>query len=588
MEMVNVKINNIPLKVEKGTKILEAAKNINIDIPHLCYHPDQSIKAHCRICTVEVVGSRRLLAACSTEVWEGMEIHTDTKLVRDTQVGILELILATHEQNCLTCSRNQNCDLQKLCSRFNVLNSNLPDVTEHLPIHNTNPSIIRDPAKCVKCGRCIKACKEVQGISALTYAGRSDKIAVTTAYNKPMEETDCILCGQCSVVCPTGAIVEKDDTQKVLDVLQNPKKHVIVQVAPSVRVALGDAFGLPKGTIVTGQMVTALKMLGFDRVFDTNFGADLTIMEEGSELLSRIKNNGTLPMITSCSSGWVNYMEKNYGDYLEHLSSTKSPQQIFGAISKTYYPEQSGIDVNDIVTVSIMPCTAKKFEAARPEHGRNGHQDVDIVLTTRELTKLIKYVGLNFASLPEGQFDSPLGSGTGAAIIFGNTGGVMEAALRTVYEKYTGKELKSVEFQEVRGLEGIRESIIDLGNTKIKVAIAHTIASAKIIMEKIKAGTCDYTFIEIMACPGGCIGGGGQPIKSTTDVKHLRMDALYDIDKNNPLRKSHENPDIIRIYKDFLGEPLSEKSHILLHTEYHKVKKTHDFSYLKTEEISSI
>ena len=588
MEIVNVKINNIPLKVEKGTKILEAAKKINIDIPHLCYHPDQSIKAHCRICTVEVVGSRRLLAACSTEVWEGMEIHTDTKLVRDTQVGILELILATHEQNCLTCSRNQNCDLQKLCSRFNVLNSNLPDVTEHLPIHDTNPSIIRDPAKCVKCGRCVKACKEIQGISALTYAGRSDKFSVTTAYNKPMEETDCILCGQCSVVCPTGAIVEKDDTQKVLDVLQNPKKHVIVQVAPSVRVALGDAFGLPKGAIVTGQMVTALKMLGFDRVFDTNFGADLTIMEEGSELLSRIKNNGTLPMITSCSSGWVNYMEKNYGDYLEHLSSTKSPQQIFGAVSKTYYPEQSGIDVNDIVTVSIMPCTAKKFEAARPEHGRNGHQDVDIVLTTRELTKLIKYVGLNFASLPEGQFDSPLGSGTGAAVIFGNTGGVMEAALRTVYEKYTGKELKSVEFQEVRGLEGIRESIIDLGNTKIKVAIAHTIASAKIIMENIKAGTCDYTFIEVMACPGGCIGGGGQPIKSTTDVKHLRMDALYDIDKKNPLRKSHENPDIIRIYKDFLGEPLSEKSHTLLHTEYHNVKKAHDFSYLKAEEISSI
>ncbi|WP_019554879.1 NADH-dependent [FeFe] hydrogenase, group A6 [Propionispira raffinosivorans] len=588
MEMVNVKINNIPLNVEKGTKILEAAKKINIDIPHLCYHPDQSIKAHCRICTVEVVGSRKLLAACSTEVWEGMEIHTDTKLVRDTQVGILELILATHEQNCLTCSRNQNCDLQKLCSRFNVLNSNLPDVTEHLPIHNTNPSIIRDPAKCVKCGRCIKACKEVQGISALTYAGRSDKITVTTAYNKPMEETDCILCGQCSVVCPTGAIVEKDDTQKVLDVLQNPKKHVIVQVAPSVRVALGDAFGLPKGTIVTGQMVTALKMLGFDRVFDTSFGADLTIMEEGSELLSRIKNNGTLPMITSCSSGWVNYMEKNYGDYLGHLSSTKSPQQIFGAVSKTYYPEQSGIDVNDIVTVSIMPCTAKKFEAARPEHGRDGHQDVDIVLTTRELTKLIKYVGLNFESLPEGQFDSPLGSGTGAAIIFGNTGGVMEAALRTVYEKYTGKELTSVEFQEVRGIEGIREAIIDLGNTKIKVAIAHTIASAKIIMEKIKAGTCDYTFIEIMACPGGCIGGGGQPIKSTTDVKHLRMDALYDIDKKNPLRKSHENPDIIHIYKDFLGEPLSEKSHTLLHTEYHTVKKAHDFSYLKAEENSSI
>lgn len=588
MEMVNIKINNIPLEVEKGTKILEAAKKIHIDIPHLCYHPDQKVKAHCRICCVEVVGNRRLLAACSTEVWEGMEIHTDTQIVRDTQVGILQLILANHEQNCLTCARNQNCDLQRLCSRFNILKSNLPDVCDHFPVQDTNPSIVRDPSKCIKCGRCVRACKDVQGVCALTYAGRSESIAVTTAYNKPLEETDCILCGQCSIVCPTGAIVEKDDTQKVLDVLQDPKKHVIVQVAPSVRVALGDDFKLGQGTIVTGQMVAALKMLGFDRVFDTNFGADMTIMEEGAELLDRIQNGGKLPMITSCSPGWVNYMEKHYGDFTAHLSSAKSPQQIFGAISKTYYPKQAGIDPKSIVTVSIMPCTAKKAEAARPEMGRNGMQDVDIVLTTRELTKLIKYVGLNFENLEPAEFDSPLGSGSGAAVIFGTTGGVMEAALRTVYEKVTGKELKSVEFKDVRGFQGIKEATVKLGSKEIKVAIAHTLVNAKKVMEAIKDGSCDYTFIEIMACPGGCIGGGGQPIDTTMDIKKLRMDSLYDIDKNNIIRKSHENPDIQTIYKDFLGEPLSEKAHELLHTHYHKVKKQHDFSYLKPEEIYSI
>ena len=576
-EMVHLTINNIPIEVPKGTKIMQAAREIGIDIPHLCYHEDQRIKAHCRLCSVEVTGRRRLLAACSTEAWEGMEVHTDTPIVRDAQVTILQLMLANHHKDCLSCPRNQNCDLQRLCSRFNIMESHLPSVVKEEPRIVTNPAIVRDPSKCIRCGRCIRACKDVQGIAALTYAHRSSDITVTTAYDKPMERTDCVLCGQCSLVCPTGAIVEKDDTDAVLDALQDPKKHVIVQVAPSVRVALGDAFGMESGEIVTGQMVTALKLLGFDKVFDTNFGADLTIMEEASEFLHRLEHGGTFPMITSCSPGWVNFLEKNFGDFTAHLSSAKSPMSMFGAIAKTYYPEKAGIPVEDIVTVSIMPCTAKKFEAARPEMGRDGRQDVDIVLTTRELIKLIKYVGLTFQNLPESDFDSPLGYGTGAGAIFGASGGVMEAALRTVYEKYTGKTLERLDFQSVRGFEGIKEAEVDLGNRKAKVAIAHTLKNACILMEQIQRNESPYDFIEIMACPGGCIGGGGQPIGTTNAIRKKRMAALYEIDKNLPIRKSHENPDIITLYKEFLGEPLSGKAHELLHTHYHKVEKEYSF-----------
>ena len=575
--MVNLTINNIPLKVPKGTKIMQAAKEIGIDIPHLCYHEDQRIKAHCRLCSVEVTGRRRLLAACSTEVWEGMEVHTDTPIVRDTQVAILQLMLANHHKDCLSCPRNQNCDLQQLCSRFNIMESHLPSVVKDEPRIVTNPAIVRDPSKCIRCGRCIRACKDVQGIAALTYAHRSSDITVTTAYDKPMERTDCVLCGQCSLVCPTGAIVEKDDTDAVLDALQDPRKHVIVQVAPSVRVALGDAFGMEPGEIVTGQMVTALKLLGFDKVFDTNFGADLTIMEEGSEFLHRLVHGGTFPMITSCSPGWVNFLEKNFGDFTAHLSTAKSPMSMFGAIAKTYYPEKAGIPVEDIVTVSIMPCTAKKYEAARPEMGRDGRRDVDIVLTTRELIKLIKYVGLTFQKLPESDFDSPLGVGTGAGAIFGATGGVMEAALRTVYEKYTGKTLERLDFHAVRGFEGIKEAEVDLGDRKVRVAIAHTLKNARLLMEQVQKHESPYDFIEIMACPGGCIGGGGQPIGTTNAIRKKRMAALYEIDKNLPLRKSHENPEIITLYKEFLGEPLGEKAHELLHTHYHKVEKEYTF-----------
>lgn len=577
-EMVHLTINNIPIEVPKGTKIMQAAQVLGIDIPHLCYHEDQRIKAHCRLCSVEVTGKRRLLAACSTEVWDGMDVHTDTQIVRDTQVSILQLMLANHHKDCLSCPRNQNCDLQRLCSRFNIQESNLPSVVKEEPRIETNPAIVRDPSKCIRCGRCIRACKDVQGIAALTYAGRSSDIVVTTAFNKPMEATDCILCGQCSLVCPTGAIVEKDDTQKVLDALQDPQKHVIVQVAPSVRVALGDAFGLEPGAIVTGQMVTALKLLGFDKVFDTNFGADLTIMEEGHEFLHRLENGGVLPMMTSCSPGWVNYMEKHFPECIGHLSSAKSPMSMFGAIAKTYYADKAGLRPQEIVAVSIMPCTAKKFEAARPEMGRDGYQDVDVVLTTRELIKLIKYVGLSIGKLPEQDFDSPLGLSTGAGAIFGATGGVMEAALRTVYEKVTGKPLEKLDFMEVRGFEGIKECIVSLPGREVRIAVAHTLKNARIIMEQVKKGVSPYDFIEIMACPGGCIGGGGQPIGTTNAIRKKRMAALYEIDRNLPLRKSHENPDIQTLYKEFLGEPLGEKAHELLHTHYHKVDKPYSFN----------
>ena len=577
VQMIHLKINNMPVSVPKGTKILQAAQSIGIDIPHLCFHPDQRAKARCRICSVEVVGNRRLLAACSTEVWEGMEVFTDTQIVRDTQVGILQLIMADHDKNCLTCARNQRCELQTLCARFNIQIPNVPDVTKKRETENTNPSIVRNPAKCIKCGRCVRVCKDTQGVEALTYASRSDDLIVTTPYNLSMEKTDCTLCGQCSLVCPTGAIVEKDDTQVVLDALQNPEKHIIVQVAPAVRVALGDAFGYKGGAIVTGQMVTALKMLGFDRVFDTNFSADLTIMEEGSELLHRIQNGGKMPMLTSCSPGWINFIEKHYPNLLPHLSTAKSPMSMFGAIAKTYYAKQAGVPVKNIFTVAIMPCTAKKFEAARPEMGRDGMRDVDAVLTTREFIKLIHYVGLSFKDLPESEFDSPLGTGSGAGAIFGATGGVMEAALRTVYEKVTGKEAKPLEFNDVRGFEGVKEATYDLGVRKVKVAVCHTLLNARKMMDRLEKGDCDYDFIEIMACPGGCIGGGGQPYDTTNEIRKQRIASLYEIDKGLPYRKSHENPDIITLYKDFLGEPLSDTSHHLLHTSYHQVHKLYEF-----------
>ena len=572
MSKVNIKINDLPLEVEEGTLLIDAARMLNIDIPHMCYHPDQESKAHCRLCVVEVKGQRKLQTSCTTPVAEGMEVYTDTKKVYNAQKGVLELMLADHKQNCLSCARNGTCELQALCRRFNMLVPDLPDISSKEPLRVDNPSIVRDPAKCLKCGRCVKACEEIQGISALTYSGRSGDFRVTTAFDLPMAETDCILCGQCSLVCPVGAIVEEDSTAPVWRAIHASNKHVIVQVAPSVRVALGDEFGFEPGTIFTGQMTTALRMLGFDKVFDTNFAADLTIMEEGSELIDRIKNGGKLPLITSCSPGWVNYVEKHHPELMGNLSTAKSPQAMFGAIAKTFYAQQVGIDPHDIVSVSVMPCTAKKFEANRPELGRDGYQDVDYVLTTREIAKLIRYEGLDMRNLPESDFDSPLGLSTGAAVLFGATGGVMEAALRTAYEVFTGETLPRLEFEQLRGFEGIKEATIDLNGTPLKVAVAHTLKNAEELLKRADK----YAFIEIMACPGGCIGGGGQPIGTNNEVRQKRIKALYKIDASLPLRKSHENPDVQTIYREFLGEPLSRKAHELLHTRYkqqHSVSK---------------
>ena len=568
MSKVHIKINNLPLEVEEGTLVIDAARMLNIDIPHMCYHPDQESKAHCRLCVVEIKGQRKLQTSCTTPVSEGMEVFTDTQKVYNAQKGVLELMLADHKQNCLSCARNGTCELQALCRRFNLLVPDLPDISSREPIRVDNPSIVKDPAKCVKCGRCVKACEEIQGISALTYSKRSGDFRVTTAFDLPMAETDCILCGQCSLVCPVGAIVEEDSTAPVWRAIHASDKHVIVQVAPAVRVALGDEFGMEPGELVTGKMTTALRMLGFNKVFDTNFTADLTIMEEGSELIERIQNGGKLPLITSCSPGWVNYVEKHHPELMDNLSTAKSPQGMFGAVAKTYYAERVGIDPREIVCVSIMPCTAKKFEASRPELGRDGYQDVDYVLTTRELAKLIRYEGLDMKNLPESDFDSPLGTSTGAGAIFGTTGGVMEAALRTAYELITGETLEKLDFEDVRGFEGIKEATIDLNGTPLKVAVAHTLKNAEKLMKHAE----DYAFIEVMACPGGCIGGGGQPIGTNNEIRKKRIQALYDLDKSLPLRKSHENPEVQAIYRSYFGKPLSQKAHDLLHTHYHEQK----------------
>lgn len=575
MEMVNIKINGMPLSVPSGITILEAARYAGIEIPTLCYLKKINQIGACRICMVEVKGARSLVASCVFPVNEGMEILTNSDRVRNSRRTTLELILSTHERKCLSCVRSTNCELQKLCKEYGVENEGKFDgVTPDYAYDDSMPHMIRDNSKCILCRRCVAACDE-QGISVIGANARGFDTCITPPFERGIKEFSCIACGQCIVNCPTGALREKDDTPKVLEAINDPEKYVVVQTAPAVRAALGEEFGLPIGTDVEGKMVAALRRLGFDKVFDTDFSADLTIMEESNELIERITNGGALPMITSCSPGWVKYCEHYYPEQLDHLSTCKSPQQMFGATLKTWYAQKMDIDPAKIVSVSVMPCTAKKFEVGREDQSASGYADVDISITTRELARMIKSAGISFNSLPDETYDSPLGEGSGAAVIFGATGGVMEAALRTAVEKITGQALDNVDFTEVRGMEGVKEATYTVGDLSIKVAVASGTKNAKTLMEQIKNGTSEYQFIEIMGCPGGCINGGGQPIvfaavRNFEDFRSKRASVLYNLDKNNENRKSHENSAIKRVYDEFFGEPGSHKAHEVLHTTYVK------------------
>ena len=573
MEMVNIKINNMPLSVPKGISILEAARTAGIEIPTLCYLKKINEIGACRICMVEVKGARSLVTACVYPVNEGMEIFTNTERVRKSRKTTLELILSTHDRKCLSCIRSGTCELQQLCKEFGVDDEGRFDGAN--PVHEYDDSaihMIRDNGKCILCRRCVAAC-QAQHISVIGANARGFDTHIGSAFEKSLDSVACVSCGQCIVNCPTGAIYEKDDTAKVLEAINDPEKFVVVHTAPSIRVTLGECFGMHIGTNVQGKMVAALRRLGFDKVFDTDFGADLTIVEEANEFLGRVQNGGVLPMITSCSPGWIKYCEHYYPDMLDHLSSCKSPQQMSGAVIKTWYAEKMGIDPKDIVVVGIMPCTAKKFETKRENQSASGYPDVDYSLTTRELGRMIESAGIFFKHLPDEEFDNPLGDSTGAAVIFGATGGVMEAALRTAVEKLSGEELKSLDFTEVRGTEGIKEASYTVNGMEIKVCVVSGLANANTIMEKVKNGTADYHFIEIMGCPGGCVNGGGQPIqhavvRNFVDLRARRAAALYEADKDMPLRKSHESEAVKRLYAEFLGEPGSHKAHEVLHTSY--------------------
>ena len=575
MEMINIKINGMPYSVPNGITILEAARYAGIEIPTLCYLKKMNEIGACRICMVEVKGARSLVSACVFPVNEGMEISTNSQKVRESRKTTLELILSTHNRKCLSCVRSGNCELQKLCKEYGVEDeSRFDGVLPEFNFDDSMAHMVRDNSKCILCRRCVAACDN-QAISVIGANARGFDTCITSPFEKKIQEYSCISCGQCIVSCPTGALYEKDSTADVLAAINDPDKYVVVQTAPAVRAALGEEFGYEIGTNVEGKMVTALRRLGFDKVFDTNFAADLTIMEESQELIERITNGGKLPMITSCSPGWIRYCEFYYPEQLDHLSTCKSPQQMFGATIKTWYAQKMGIDPEKIVSVSVMPCTAKKFEIGRDDQNAAGMADVDYSITTRELARMIKGAGINFNILPEEAFDSPLGEGSGAAVIFGATGGVMEAALRTAVEKITGKTLDNVDFTEVRGMEGVKEATYAVGDLEVKVAVASGTANAKTLMEKVKDGTSEYHFIEIMGCPGGCINGGGQPIVDATtrnfeDFKAKRASALYTIDKNNANRKSHENEAIKRVYSEFFGEPGSHKAHEILHTSYVK------------------
>jgi NADH-quinone oxidoreductase subunit G/[NiFe] hydrogenase diaphorase moiety small subunit/NADP-reducing hydrogenase subunit HndD len=587
---ITLNIDGIDVTVEQGTSILDAAKKINIKIPTLCHHEDLCVAGNCRVCVVEQVGKQTLTASCATPADKGMKILTSSPKVRRARKDILALLVSEHNTQCTTCYRSTNCELQTLSSDYNVDNQIYLSVLKKgdTDLDKSSWSVEKDNSKCIRCQRCVRTCAEIQHVNALAVTERGKDMRISTFMHLPMNEIVCTNCGQCIIHCPTGALTERRYYDDIWEAIDDPDKYVIVNTAPSVRVALGESLGLPVGTRVTGQMVTALKKMGFDAVLDTDFTADLTIMEEGTELLTRLKKalvdkeKVALPMITSCSPGWVKFIEHMYPEHLDHLSTCKSPQQMFGALAKTYFAEKKGIDPSKIVCVAGMPCAAKKFEANRPEMRDSGFQDIDAGLTTRELGHMIKQSGLNFMDLPEDNFDSIMGESTGAGVIFGATGGVMEAALRTAYFLITGRPVpfKDLNILPVRGMESVKEATVKFENclpeysflegVEARFAIAHGLTNARAIMDQIAAGKSPYHFIEIMACPGGCIGGGGQPIPTTNEIRLKRIAAIYEEDAGKPIRMSHENPEITQIYEEFLGKPLGEKSHHLLHTKYRK------------------
>ncbi|MBQ7132946.1 MAG: iron hydrogenase small subunit [Ruminococcus sp.] len=578
MEMLNIKINGMPFSVEKNTTILEACHQFGIKIPTLCYLKDINEIGACRMCLCEVKGARSLVAACVYPIdREGTEIFTNTPQIQKYRKTTLELIVSNHDKQCLSCPRSNNCELQKLCVEYGVDESKFSGEETKYDIDNTTLHLVRNNNKCILCRRCSAACKN-QYVGVIGANNRGFDTEIGCAFNQSLDAVSCVACGQCTAVCPTGALVERDETDEVFKAIADPTKTVIVHTAPSIRATLGECFDMPIGTNVTGKMVAALRRLGFDKVFDTNFAADLTIMEEGTEFLGRVKNGGTLPMITSCSPGWIKFCEHYYPELIPNLSSCKSPQQMMGAMIKSYYAEKMGIDPKDMVVVSIMPCVAKKFEIKRDDQGHDGLADNDFALSTRELASMIKKAGIQFTSLPDEEFDPIMGIGSGAGTIFGATGGVMEAALRTVADILTGEDLEHIDYTDVRGMEDIKEATYDVAGMQVKVAVTSGLSNVAKLLDKIKSGEADYQFIEVMCCPGGCINGGGQPIvdghtRNFVDVKGLRAAALYDDDKNLTYRKSHKNPEIKALYDEYLGEPGSHKAHELLHTSYVKRPK---------------
>lgn len=574
-KLVNITIDNQKISVPEGTTILQASKEAGIDIPTLCFLKDINEIGDCRMCIVRVEGKRGFATSCIQKVEEGMVIKTHTPEIIEARRVMLDLIISNHDKDCLTCTRMGNCELQQLAVKFNIQSIEFTGERKEHQIDDLSPSIVRDPNKCILCRRCVAVCKNIQKVGAIDCGNRGFESNISTSYNKSLKDTNCTYCGQCIQACPTSALREKESIDEVWAKLKDPDIHVVVQTAPSVRVALGEEFRMPIGTNVTGKMVTALKRLGFDKVFDTNTGADFTIMEEANEFVERFKENNNMPMITSCCPGWVRYIEFNYPELVPHLSSCKSPHEMLGNLIKTYYAKKKNIDSEKIYVVSVMPCIAKKYERQIKELSNNGLFDVDCVITTRELARMIKYANIRFDNLEDSEFDNPLGTSTGAAAIFGTTGGVMEAALRTAQDVLTGEDLEKIDFEQVRGEKGIKKATVNINGKDIKVVAASGLGNAQKIMEEIKSGEADYQFVEIMACPGGCIMGGGQPIKNSKtreefDVRKLRAEAIYSIDEKSQIRKSHENPVLKKVYEEFLEQPGSYRAEKLLHRTYRK------------------